>query len=70
MLKEMLKIDSAGTGSPPPQEAAGGQQQNRRRSNKKLGTKPSPHHKQMFCEHIYRPRFVFVFVAIMNRQTI
>ncbi|XP_029309344.1 5'-3' exoribonuclease 1 isoform X2 [Cottoperca gobio] len=36
MLKEMLKIDGAGTGSPSPQEAAGGQQQNRRRSSKKL----------------------------------
>ncbi|XP_053186193.1 5'-3' exoribonuclease 1 isoform X1 [Scomber japonicus] len=38
MLKEMLKIDSAGTGSPSPQDMAssGGQQQNRRRSSKKL----------------------------------
>ncbi|CAK6970920.1 '-3' exoribonuclease 1 isoform X1 [Scomber scombrus] len=38
MLKEMLKIDSAGTGSPSPQEMASsaGQQQNRRRSSKKL----------------------------------
>ncbi|KAF3858511.1 hypothetical protein F7725_011712 [Dissostichus mawsoni] len=44
MLKEMLKIDGAGTGSPPPQEAAGGQQQNRRRSNKKLAANmTSPH---------------------------
>uniref|UniRef100_G3PMT1 5'-3' exoribonuclease 1 n=1 Tax=Gasterosteus aculeatus aculeatus TaxID=481459 RepID=G3PMT1_GASAC len=39
MLKEMLKIDGAGTGSPASQEAAvgGGQQHNRRRSSKKLG---------------------------------
>ncbi|XP_033993069.1 5'-3' exoribonuclease 1 isoform X2 [Trematomus bernacchii] len=43
MLKEMLKIDGSGTGSPPPQEAAGGQQQNRRRSNKKLANMTSPH---------------------------
>uniref|UniRef100_A0A8C9ZFL1 5'-3' exoribonuclease 1 n=1 Tax=Sander lucioperca TaxID=283035 RepID=A0A8C9ZFL1_SANLU len=39
MLKEMLKIAGAGTGSPSSQEAdsTGGQQQNRRRSSKKLG---------------------------------
>lgn len=42
MLKEMLKIDGAGTGSPSTQEAAnnaasGNQQQKRRRSSKKLG---------------------------------
>ncbi|KAK5859722.1 hypothetical protein PBY51_021255 [Eleginops maclovinus] len=44
MLKEMLKIDGAGTGSPSPQEAAGGQQPNRRRSNKKLAANMnSPH---------------------------
>ncbi|XP_040911362.1 5'-3' exoribonuclease 1 isoform X2 [Toxotes jaculatrix] len=41
VLKEMLKIDGAGTGSPSPQDTAnttptGGQQQNRRRSSKKL----------------------------------
>lgn len=43
VLKEMLKIDGAGTA--PSQEAAnstppGGQQQNRRRSSKKLGMRP------------------------------
>lgn len=41
MLKEMLKIDSPGTGSPTSQEtlnsaSSGGRQQNRRRSSKKL----------------------------------
>uniref|UniRef100_A0A8C3ATU0 5'-3' exoribonuclease 1 n=1 Tax=Cyclopterus lumpus TaxID=8103 RepID=A0A8C3ATU0_CYCLU len=38
MLKEMLKIDGAGTGSPSSHEAtdSGGQQHNRRRSSKKL----------------------------------
>ncbi|XP_044075764.1 5'-3' exoribonuclease 1 isoform X2 [Siniperca chuatsi] len=41
VLKEMLKIDTAGTASPSSQEtansaASGGQQQNRRRSSKKL----------------------------------
>ncbi|XP_030607543.1 5'-3' exoribonuclease 1 isoform X2 [Archocentrus centrarchus] len=44
VLKEMLKIDSTGTGSPSPQETlnstpAAGQQQNRRRSSKKLAAK-------------------------------
>ncbi|XP_038156395.1 5'-3' exoribonuclease 1 isoform X3 [Cyprinodon tularosa] len=44
VLKEMLKIDGAGTGSPTSQEAVNpappaGQQQNRRRSNKKLAAK-------------------------------
>ncbi|XP_036939623.1 5'-3' exoribonuclease 1 [Acanthopagrus latus] len=49
MLKEMLKIDSAGAGSHSSQEAAnsatyGGQQQNRRRSSKKLAANMnSPH---------------------------
>lgn len=42
VLKEMLKIDGAGTGSPSTQDAAnsaasGNQQQKRRRSSKKLG---------------------------------
>uniref|UniRef100_A0A665V6W1 5'-3' exoribonuclease 1 n=1 Tax=Echeneis naucrates TaxID=173247 RepID=A0A665V6W1_ECHNA len=43
VLKEMLKIDSSGTGSPTLQEPnstpSGGQQQNRRRSSKKLAAK-------------------------------
>lgn len=48
VLKEMLKIDSAGTGSPPTQETGSaqsdGQQQNRRRSSKKLAAKiHAPH---------------------------
>lgn len=43
MLKEMLKIDSIGTGSQSAQETSNstppaGQQQNRRRSSKKLGS--------------------------------
>uniref|UniRef100_A0A8C9ZDI4 5'-3' exoribonuclease 1 n=1 Tax=Sander lucioperca TaxID=283035 RepID=A0A8C9ZDI4_SANLU len=44
MLKEMLKIAGAGTGSPSSQEAdsTGGQQQNRRRSSKKLAAMASP----------------------------
>ncbi|XP_037642996.1 5'-3' exoribonuclease 1 isoform X2 [Sebastes umbrosus] len=44
MLKEMLKIDGAGTASPTSQEAvnAGGQQQNRRRSSKKLANMNTP----------------------------
>uniref|UniRef100_A0A672GCS8 5'-3' exoribonuclease 1 n=1 Tax=Salarias fasciatus TaxID=181472 RepID=A0A672GCS8_SALFA len=47
VLKEMLKIDGAGTGAPPTQESANGgypagQQQNRRRSSKKLAVSPSP----------------------------
>lgn len=46
VLKEMLKIDSSGMGSPSPRDASndapsGGQQQNRRRSSKKLGTEPT-----------------------------
>lgn len=46
MLKEMLKIDGAGTGSPSAQEAAngGGQQQNRRRSSKKLAANMNAPH--------------------------
>ncbi|KAK2895723.1 5'-3' exoribonuclease 1 isoform X2 [Channa argus] len=49
VLKEMLKIDSSGTGSPSAQETDniapyGAQQQNRRRSSKKLAAKMnSPH---------------------------
>ncbi|KAM8850393.1 5'-3' exoribonuclease 1 isoform 2-T2 [Spinachia spinachia] len=45
MLKEMLKIDGAGTGSPASQEAAvrGSQQHNRRRSSKKLANMNAPH---------------------------
>ncbi|XP_041805238.1 5'-3' exoribonuclease 1 isoform X2 [Chelmon rostratus] len=48
VLKEMLKIDGAGTGSPSSQEAAnsaafGGHQQNRRRSSKKLANMNIPH---------------------------
>nr|XP_046264541.1 5'-3' exoribonuclease 1 isoform X2 [Scatophagus argus] len=48
VLKEMLKIDSTGTGSLSSQEAAnssapGGQQQNRRRSSKKLANMNAPH---------------------------
>ncbi|XP_031730408.1 5'-3' exoribonuclease 1-like isoform X2 [Anarrhichthys ocellatus] len=45
MLKEMLKIDGAGTGSPSSQEAAdtGSQQHNRRRSSKKLANMSAPH---------------------------
>ncbi|XP_070775149.1 5'-3' exoribonuclease 1 isoform X1 [Enoplosus armatus] len=46
VLKEMLKIDGAGTGSPSFQEAAhsGGQQQNRRRSSKKLAANMNAPH--------------------------
>ncbi|XP_067461072.1 5'-3' exoribonuclease 1 [Thunnus thynnus] len=49
MLKEMLKIDGAGTGSPSSQEMAnsassGGQQQNRRRSSKKLAANMNAPH--------------------------
>ncbi|XP_072220368.1 5'-3' exoribonuclease 1 [Leuresthes tenuis] len=49
VLKEMLKIDGAGKGSPSPQEAANatltaGQQQNRRRSSKKLAAKMNAPH--------------------------
>ncbi|XP_075935977.1 5'-3' exoribonuclease 1 isoform X1 [Anarhichas minor] len=46
MLKEMLKIDGAGTGSPSSQEAAdtGSQQHNRRRSSKKLAANMSAPH--------------------------
>ncbi|TMS09737.1 5'-3' exoribonuclease 1 [Larimichthys crocea] len=47
VLKEMLKIDGTGTGSPSSQEtsgASGGQQHNRRRSSKKLAANMnSPH---------------------------
>ncbi|XP_027138852.1 5'-3' exoribonuclease 1 isoform X2 [Larimichthys crocea] len=46
VLKEMLKIDGTGTGSPSSQEtsgASGGQQHNRRRSSKKLANMNSPH---------------------------
>ncbi|XP_034558490.1 5'-3' exoribonuclease 1 isoform X2 [Notolabrus celidotus] len=46
MLKEMLKIDGTGTGSPDTQDASnamGGHQQNRRRSSKKLANMNSPH---------------------------
>ncbi|XP_034411151.1 5'-3' exoribonuclease 1 isoform X2 [Cyclopterus lumpus] len=44
MLKEMLKIDGAGTGSPSSHEAtdSGGQQHNRRRSSKKLANMNAP----------------------------
>lgn len=43
VLKEMLKIDGSGAGSPLPQEMdntapPGAQQPNRKRSSKKLGT--------------------------------
>ncbi|XP_037315324.2 5'-3' exoribonuclease 1 [Pungitius pungitius] len=46
MLKEMLKIDGAGTGSASSQEApvSGGQQHNRRRSSKKLAANMNPPH--------------------------
>ncbi|XP_041847708.1 5'-3' exoribonuclease 1 isoform X2 [Melanotaenia boesemani] len=49
VLKEMLKIDSAGKESPSPQEMpntalASGQQQNRRRSSKKLAAKMNAPH--------------------------
>ncbi|XP_068593767.1 5'-3' exoribonuclease 1 [Cebidichthys violaceus] len=46
MLKEMLKIDGAGTGSPSSQEAAdtGAQQHNRRRSTKKLAANMNAPH--------------------------
>lgn len=49
VLKEMLKIDSPGAGSPSPQEIANstpsaGQQQNRRRSSKKLAANMSAPH--------------------------
>ncbi|GLD67810.1 5'-3' exoribonuclease 1 [Lates japonicus] len=49
VLKEMLKIDSAGTESPSFQDTAnttpsGGQQQNRRRSSKKLAAKMNAPH--------------------------
>ncbi|KAM7378794.1 hypothetical protein PAMP_004392 [Pampus punctatissimus] len=50
MLKEMLKIDSAGTGSPSSQETANSassgdhQQQNRRRSSKKLAANMNAPH--------------------------
>ncbi|XP_042371693.1 5'-3' exoribonuclease 1-like, partial [Plectropomus leopardus] len=46
MLKEMLKIDGAGTGSPSSQEPAnsGGQQQSRRRSSKKLAANMNTPH--------------------------
>uniref|UniRef100_A0A3Q1FP20 5'-3' exoribonuclease 1 n=1 Tax=Acanthochromis polyacanthus TaxID=80966 RepID=A0A3Q1FP20_9TELE len=48
VLKEMLKIDSTGSGSPSPQETgnatqSAGQQQNRRRSSKKLAMMNTPH---------------------------
>ncbi|XP_008277072.1 5'-3' exoribonuclease 1 [Stegastes partitus] len=49
VLKEMLKIDSTGSGSPSPQETgnatqSAGQQQNRRRSSKKLAAKMNTPH--------------------------
>ncbi|KAK2821907.1 hypothetical protein Q5P01_021972 [Channa striata] len=49
VLKEMLKIDSSGTGSPSLQETddtapSGAQQQNRRRSSKKLAAKMNAPH--------------------------
>ncbi|KAM4552560.1 LOW QUALITY PROTEIN: 5'-3' exoribonuclease 1 [Odontesthes bonariensis] len=49
VLKEMLKIDGGGKGSPSPQETANatlaaGQQQNRRRSSKKLAAKMNAPH--------------------------
>lgn len=76
MLKEMLKIDGAGTGSPSSQEAAntsGGQQQNRRRSSKKLGTEliTTPHIPPRAIvgvseEHLSVYNFSLVFLSLQQ----